>query len=83
LDRRAYYQSGGRGVRLDQGAAEREVLRLLDRRGLPAKAQVDVDESRVTIALRDQIETSFLRLIGVSHLTVGADAAASPLAGSP
>jgi hypothetical protein len=83
LDRRAYYSTGGNVVDLDARAAEREVVSLLGRRGLPTERLISVRDGRVLVSLRGHVDTSFLRLIGISRLTVGADSAARPIAGSP
>lgn len=78
LDRTSYYVSRGRQVRLDPGAARRAAARWLALRGLSTEASVDASTDSVVVALRGQVRTQFLRLIGISRVPVAVEAASSP-----
>ena len=82
LDQDALYRSGGRRVVLDPAAARLVALRWLERRGLEARAVVSTDPAGVAVALRAEVDTTFLELVGVSSLPVAARAQAAPLAGT-
>lgn len=78
LDRHSLY--GRRGsVRLAAPAARTVVAGWLEERGLPAASQIEADAGRVSVVLRGDIRTSFLRLVGVGELPVTVEAAARPM----
>jgi uncharacterized membrane protein len=82
IDRFAYYTSGGKVVSLEPVAARRLALQWLAYRGVGARASVTVVSDVVTVALRTEVPTSLLGLVGVAGLPVAALARASPVAGS-
>jgi hypothetical protein len=83
LDRSVYYASAGKVVEVDENAAGDAAGAWLRRRGLPADASIEADATGVRVELRGAIDTTFLRLIGVTRLPVAAVARAEPLAGAP
>jgi hypothetical protein len=83
LDRRAYYRSGGRVIVLDEDSARSTAARWLAKRGLDAAASISTDARSVSIALRDQVATSWLGLVGIDRIPVSAVARSRPLAGAP
>ena len=83
LDRAAYYSSAGRTIVLDASAARAAAGKWLAKRGLPVDAVVDAGADGVRVEVRGQIDTTFLRLIGVLRLPVAAVASAEPVAGAP
>ena len=83
LDTAVYYRSGGRSIRLDEEAARRAAARWLGRRGLSAEGSITTDSRSVSIALRDEVPTSWLGLVGVHEIPVAVVARSRPLAGSP
>lgn len=78
IDTRAYYRSGGSQVRLAPTLGEEAVVRTLGRRELPTDVQLIIRDERVEIVLRSDVETSFLKLVGIDKIPVGASAAAEP-----
>lgn len=78
LDATRYYSTKGRSVRLDPRAAEAAARKWLALRGLEARTAVQTSEERVIVTLRGQVETSFLRIIGLNRLPVAVEAASSP-----
>ena len=82
LDVDAYYSSGGRRMTLDPTAAKEMAASFLTRRGLQVVPAIQADERGVAVALRTEIDTLFLRLIGIDSLPVAAEATARPVASS-
>jgi hypothetical protein len=82
LDEARLYGSGGRVVVLDPVSARRLAVEWLARRGLRVEAEIVADRSRVVVALRDEVATSFLGILGVGSIPVAAQADAEPRAGS-
>jgi putative Flp pilus-assembly TadE/G-like protein len=82
LDEARLYGSGGRVVVLDPVSARRLAAEWLARRGLRVEAEIVADRSRVVVALRDEVATSFLGILGVGSIPVAAQADAEPRAGS-
>lgn len=80
LDRDHYYVSRGRAIQIDPGAARRAASRWLELRSLPAEAAISASRSRVTVILRSEISTLFLRLVGLTRVPVAAEAASAPAA---
>lgn len=78
LDRDSLY-GGGSKVRLSPAAAKGLVEAWLKERGLPAASSVEADGGRVSVVLRGDVRTSFLRLAGVKRLPVAVEAAARPM----
>ncbi len=81
IDARAYYSSSGRTVRLDPGVSRRVAEEWLARRGLTARA-ILTDASGVSVTLRDELDTTFLRLVGMDEIRVAAQASAEPAPGA-
>jgi hypothetical protein len=79
LNEVALYESSGRTVVLDPGAARALAAQWLARRGITARAHVAADESSVVVLLRDEVVTTWLGLVGVTEIPVAAQAAAEPL----
>ena len=80
LDRDQYYVSRGRSIEIDPGAARRAAGRWLELRSLPAEVGISASSSRVTVTLRSEVSTLFLRLIGLSRVPVAVEAASAPAA---
>ena len=80
LDRDQYYASRGRAIEIDPGVARRAASRWLDLRSLPVEAGISANTSRVTVTLRSEVATLFLRLIGLSRVPVAVEAASAPAA---
>jgi uncharacterized membrane protein len=80
LDTLRYYSSKGREVRLDAAAADRAARRWLALRGLKARSAVRAEEGRVTVTLRGEVPTLFLRIIGLNEVPVAVEAASAPAA---
>jgi hypothetical protein len=83
LDTAVYYRTGGRNVVLDPAAARRVAARWLARRGVGGRASIAADDHTVTVALRDEVSTSWLGLVGIDRIPVGATARSRPVAGAP
>lgn len=81
VDTSAYYSSGGEDVSLERGRATRIALVWLRGERLDARAVVDSTEDEVRVVLRGRAPTSFLRLVGISHIPVAVEARAAPVAG--
>ena len=78
LDRDSLY-GGGDSVRLSPPAAKGLVQAWLRERGLLAASRVEAGGGRVSVVLRGDVRTSFLRLAGVKRLPVAVEAAARPM----
>ena len=83
VDRQSYYASAGRLVELDPTAARAKAAEWLGLRGLDTKAQIDANEESVQVVLRGEVDTTFLRVLGISGMPVGAESLARPLSGEP
>jgi hypothetical protein len=83
LDRDSYYTSAGDTVELDEGAARAAAGTWLGKRGLEVDASIAAASDGLRVELRGSVDTTFLRLIGVSELPVAAVARAEPVAGAP
>lgn len=83
IDTGAYYASGGQVAPLLKARAIEGARRYLFRRGLPVDQQVAVEGDRVLVLLRGRTSTMLLRLIGIAHLDVAAEASARPGIGEP
>lgn len=77
IDARSYYASGGATVELDEARARIVASRVLERRGLGA-AEFSSEGDVVSIVLVGESPTSFLRLVGIENIPVGASASATP-----
>ena len=82
IDQRAYYSSGGRTVILERAAARAGDSDWLSPRGITAEAVVAADQQGVRVRLAGEVRTSFLGLVGIRTISVGAEATAGPLPGS-
>lgn len=83
LDRDAYYSSGGGNTTLSPAQAEAAAAESLDLRGLDARAVVNASPEQVSVVLRTDLPTPFLRLVGIDHVGVAAEAVAEPYVRSP
>ena len=83
VDRQSYYGSAGHRVELDPTAARAKAAEWLGLRGLEVDAQIDATEDNVRVVLKGEIESTFLRVLGISELPVGAESLASPLSSEP
>ena len=83
VDRQTYYRSAGRQVILDPSAAEARSRHWLGLRGLDADATIAASDDRVTVVLRGSVDTTFLRVIGISTLPVGVESLARPMTDQP
>jgi hypothetical protein len=81
IDRIAYYASGGTGVSVDPDAARARAAEWLSRRGVDAETGVVAGPDGVSVALRGSLETTFLRVIGITRMPVAAKSTARPVAG--
>lgn len=79
LNRDAYYASRGRTVRIESDSARSAAQRWLNLRSITAEAAISSSPTQVTVALRGEIPTLFLRLIGVTTVPVAAQADSAPL----
>ncbi len=83
LDREAYYSSGGGNTTLSPAHAEAAAAESLDLRGLDARAVVNASPEQVSVVLRTDLPTPFLRLVGIDHVGVATEAVAEPFVRSP
>lgn len=81
LDEERYYSSGGSDARLQRPRAVREALSILRRRGHVDNLRLSADARQVRVVVGGRVRTSFLRLIGIDHVAVRAEAAAVPVLG--
>jgi Flp pilus assembly protein TadG len=79
IARDSYYASRGRTIEIEPHSARNAAERWLDLRSLSVETAVASSPTEVTVALRGEIPTLFLRLIGITSVPVGAEAASSPL----
>ena len=80
LNRTTYYRSAGRRVELDSEASEQVAEAILDRRGIVATARISATKEAIQVEVRADLPSTFLRVIGVDSVPVGAVAVAEPLA---
>lgn len=83
LDEEDLYTSGGRVLALDPEAARTAARLHLSSAPIQAEAAVDADDSAVRVVLRSDVPTSFLGLIGIDTIGVGAESVAEPLTEDP
>lgn len=83
LDETSLYSSAGRSVRLDPARARRSALELLTQRGVEAEVVLSADPTGVEVALRSEIRTTFLSLVGVGSIPVAVEAGGIPVEGVP
>ena len=83
IDARAYYRSGGSTIRLDPSLGENTVSRMLERRSLMSDVLFAVSEGGVEVVLRSEVETTFLKLVGIDTIPVAASAWAEPFPQAP
>ena len=76
IDVRAYRESRGRTVVLDELAARRVADESAARQGTSRDIRIEVEPSRVQVGLSRDAPTSFLRLVGVDSVRVTAAATA-------
>lgn len=80
IDRIGYYATRGRAIRLEEDAARRAASRWLELRALGARATVSSSPSRVSVTLRGEVSTLFLRVVGIGRVPVAVESASSPFA---
>ena len=68
-------------VEVDPDAARERADEWLRRRGITAEASIASSDDVVRVELRGKIPTTFLRVIGIRDVPVGAEATARPLEG--
>jgi hypothetical protein len=83
VDRKSYYASAGLTVELDPTAARARAAEWLGLRGLEVGAQIDATDENVRVVLSGEIDTTFLRVLGITGMPVGAESLARPLSGEP
>ena len=76
IDVRAYRESRGRAVVLDEPAARRIAAEYAATQGASRDTRIEVEPSRVQVGLSRDAPTSFLRLVGVDSVRVTAAATA-------
>jgi Flp pilus assembly protein TadG len=76
VDERAYRDSGGSAVVLDTARARRVAGDYLVQSGLELTGTVDAAPRRVTVEVSQDVPTSFLRIVGVHTVRIGAAAPA-------
>ena len=81
LDADSFYSLGGADVILDPSSAVAEAKRVLASRNLATWSSLTIEEDLVRAEVRGRMRTSFLSLVGVDELSVGASATASPVLG--
>lgn len=81
LDRDRYYGSGGAAAHLEPDAVARAAREVLDARPQVLSARVEPGRNEVRVRVGGRVRTSFLRLIGLRHVSVSAEAVAVPVLG--
>lgn len=81
LDATSYYATGGTDARLDRSRAGREAAEVFSRRRDIVRLRADTSGDGVRINVGARMKTSFLRIVGITHLTVTAEAGARPVLG--
>ena len=76
IDVRAYRESRGRTVVLDEPAAHRVAAEAAARQGTSRDIRIEVEPSRVQVDVSRDAPTSFLRVVGVDSVRVTAAATA-------
>ena len=74
-----HYRATGE-IRIDQGGARYEARRYLAGHG-EADASIDITGQQVTVAVRRDVPLSFLKLVGIGDVSIGATAVAEPFYG--
>ncbi len=83
LDRTGSYASDGRGVVLDESRARRVAESWLALAGFEGKFEISVEDDGLRVALQDRVATTFLGLVGISHIPVAVESSAPVLPGRP
>lgn len=76
VDGRAYRESSGANVVLDQAAARDVAAEYIAQQGKGMVATVAAEPQRVVVSVRRDVPTSFLRLVGITTVRVSATAPA-------
>lgn len=76
VDARAYRESAGARVVLDQATARQVAAEYLAGHGPGLSGSVATDAQRVVVEVSREVPTSFLRIVGVSTVRIGAVAPA-------
>ena len=76
IDQRLYRESLGATIALDAGSARRVAAEYLAGQGPGLAATIGTERRRVIVAVSREVPTSFLRLVGIATMRVGAVAPA-------
>ena len=76
VDERAYRESGGERVVLDESSARRVAAEYLGGTGAGLDASVATESQRVVVEVSREVPTSFMRLAGISRVRISATAPA-------
>lgn len=76
VDVRAYRESSGANIVLDQAAARDAAAEYAARQGKGMAATVAAETQRVVVSVSRDVPTSFLRLVGITSVRVSATAPA-------
>jgi Flp pilus assembly protein TadG len=76
VDERAYRESGGERVVLDEGAARRVAAEYLGSTGAGLDARITTESQRVVVQVSREVPTSFMRLAGINRVRISATAPA-------
>ena len=83
IDRDAYYASGGTIVVLDSENAQSEAMMSLHARGMHIRPSATFSSRNVTITIEGATATTFLRLVGITHIPVQVVASARAFVRGP
>ena len=76
VDERAYRESGGERVVLDESSARRVAAEYLGSTGAGLDASVATESQRLVVQVSREVPTSFMRLAGVNRVRISATAPA-------
>ena len=76
IDIRAYRESRGRSVVLDQAAAQRVAVEYATGQGTAIDVRVDVEPREVRVQVSQNMSTSFTRVVGIDQVRLTAAATA-------
>jgi Flp pilus assembly protein TadG len=79
IDPASFYEAGGQALELEAARAERAARALLARRAVGATAAIEASPEGVTVALREQVDTTFLALVGIGEIPVAVEATSEPV----
>lgn len=76
IDQNTYRSSSGQTVVLDQASAQQTALQYVTDQGAPISASVTTDPQHVVVTASRSVSTSFLRIVGITSMTILATATA-------